>query len=345
MSDKPYHILITRLSAIGDCVATLPLAAAIKQAMPHAKISWCVSCAAKQLLEICPDVDQVISVPKRYLRSPSELLMMRRLLREQPIDCVLDPQSLTKSATLGWLSKAPLRIGFSKPRGRELAPWLNTVAVQSDPDWHLIDAQAELLRPLDIVAKKPEFHLDIPADIVHWAEQHVLQSVDHPRPMIVNPGAGWDSRLWPTDRFAAVAAWLMQNHKIPTLVVWAGQREREFAEQIGAASAGAAVVAADTSLVQLAAVLKQANLFLSSDTGPMHIAVAVGTRCLSLHGPTRPEHSGPYGSQHLSIQKARVDGTSRERRAADNSAMQAISVADVCGGITQMLSRPMRAAA
>ncbi|QDV69929.1 Lipopolysaccharide heptosyltransferase 1 [Rosistilla carotiformis] len=345
MSNNPYHILITRLSAIGDCIATMPLAAAIKQAMPQSKITWAVSCAAKQLLDICPDVDRVIVVPKRYLRQPSELLAMRRMLRQEPIDCVLDPQSLTKSAALGWLSGARLRIGFAKPRGRELAPWLNTVSVDGDPERHLIDAQATLLKPIDIVPSKPQFHLNIPDETLAWAKQHVQECVDHPSPVIINPGAGWDSRLWPTERYAEVATWLHREHQIPTLVVWAGDRERGFAEEICSASNGIAKVAGDTSLVQLAAVLKQAKLFLSSDTGPMHLAVAVGTRCLSLHGPTRPELSGPYGPQHLSIQKARFDGSSRERRGADNWSMQAIPVAEVCAGLTQMLSMSSRAAA
>ncbi|WP_417745252.1 glycosyltransferase family 9 protein [Rosistilla oblonga] len=345
MSDKPYNLLITRLSAIGDCIATLPMAAAIKAAMPNARITWAVSCAARQLLEICPDVDRVISVPKRYLRTPSDLMAMRRQLREQPLDCVLDPQSLTKSAALGWMSNAPLRIGFAKPRGRELAPWMNTVSVDSAPELHVIDAQAELLRPLDIVPGKPQFNLNIPDDVSQWAKQHVMESVGDPNPVIMNPGAGWDSKMWPAERFGQVAAWLRNEHKIPTLIVWAGQRERELAEQIRQVSGDAAVLAADTSLVQLAAVLKQAKLFLSSDTGPMHLAVAVGTRCVTLHGPTRPELSGPYGSEHLSIQKARFDGTSRQRRSADNWSMRAIEVVDVCAGLTQMLSRSSRAAA
>lgn len=345
MSDKPNHVLITRLSAIGDCIATLPLAAAIRDALPSTKISWCVSCAAKQLLQICPDVDHVIPVSKRYLKEPSQWLTLRRVLRERPIDCVIDPQSLTKSAVLGRLSKAPLRIGFAKPRGRELAPWLHNVSIETEFGMHLIDAQAKLLEPLGIPSSEPTFRLNLPEQTVAWAKRQITEAVDHQRPVIMNPGAGWDSRLWPTDRFGKVAAWLKQQHQLPTLVVWAGEEERQMAEAIRDAASGAAVVAGETSLVELASLLMHAEVFISSDTGPMHLAVAVGTRCLSLHGPTRPEMSGPYGSQHLSIQKVCLEGGSRERRAAGNEAMQAISVADVCDGLTKMFAPHKSAAA
>ncbi|MEZ6088314.1 MAG: glycosyltransferase family 9 protein [Pirellulaceae bacterium] len=345
MKNQPEHILITRLSAIGDCIATLPLAAAIRDAMPDVRISWAVSCAAKDLLNICPDIDCVIPVSKRYLKEPRNLGTLRRTLREHAVDCVIDPQSLSKSAVLGRLSGAPLRIGFAQPRGRELAPWLNNVSIRAEAGMHLIDAQAKLLEPLGIKPTEPTFRLNVPEPTVAWAIEHVAERVDHHRPVIMNPGAGWDSRLWPTDRFGKVAAWLKQQHQLPTLIVWAGEEERRMAEEIRKASSGAAIVAGETSLVELAALLMRAEVFISSDTGPMHLAVAVGSRCLSLHGPTRPEMSGPYGSRHLSIQKQYVEGGSRERRSAGNEAMQLICVADVCDGLTKMLSKHKSAAA
>lgn len=335
MSTPPGHVLITRLSAIGDCVETLPVASAIKRVFPDTQVSWCISCAAHSLVRICPDVDNTIRVSKRWIREPSEWRRLRRIFRENPVDCVVDPQSLSKSAVLGWLSGAKTRIGLAKPMGRELAPWLST-SVVSGENFHLVDAQLRLLKPLGIENPGAEFRLDVPEDVLDWADQTVTNLVNCPSPVIMNPGAGWDSRLWPTDRFGQVAAWLKADYGLPTVVVWAGEREQTLAQEIVSCSDGAAVMAPDTDLIQLAAILSRAKVFLSSDTGPMHIAAAMGTRCLSLHGPTRPEMSGPYGEQHISIRKVAFDGPGR--RGSDNTAMKAIEVADVCEQMSKLLS-------
>ena len=328
------HVLIVRLSAIGDCVLTFPVASAIKAAFPDVQVSWCVSCAAHSLLDICPDVDNVIRVSKRWVREPGEWRRIRRLFRSNPVDCVIDPQSLSKSALLGWLSGAKTRVGFTPPLGREFGPWLNTITINGE-NAHLADAQLRLLRPLGIENPVAEFRLSVPVDIQLWAKKIILDLTNHQAPFVVNPGAGWDSRLWPTERFGQVAAWMQSEFDRPTLVVWAGEKERMLAGEIVAASRGAATLAPDTDLIQLAAILSQAELFLSSDTGPMHIAAAMGTRCLSLHGPTPPELSGPHGDHHVSIRKVAYDGPGR--RGADDSAMKAIGVSDVVEQLSIMM--------
>ncbi|SRR6056297_207331 len=338
MSDRPYHVLISRLSAIGDCVLTLPVATALKKAIPEVRVSWVVSSAGSQLIECCPDVDDVFRISKRWLREPREWRRLRQHFREWPVDAVIDAQSLTKSAMIGLAVGARTRVGFCKPQGREFAPMINTIGVPIR-DCHLADGQLRLLTPLGIPAEPAEFRLDLPPSSREWAESQLTQLVGHRSPIIMNPGAGWESRLWPVDRFGRVAAWLQDEYGTPTVVVWGDPQEQRLAEEIAEESGGAAVVAPETDLVQLAAMLKAADSFLSSDTGPMHIAAAVGTRCISMHGPTRPEKSGPYGPQHIRLCNARLKGSSRTRRRADNRAMLAIAVEDVCDAFVELFSR------
>jgi ADP-heptose:LPS heptosyltransferase len=141
---------------------------------------------------------------------------------------------------------------------------------------------------------------------------------------LINPGAGWDSKLWPYERYAELAQRLTREFGIPSIVLWAGDRERQWAESI--AKKATAILAPTTTLPELAELCRRASLFVGSDTGPMHLAAAVGTRCVALYGPTRPEVCGPYGMGHQAVQVYLQDGPGRHRRGEDNRAMRAITV-------------------
>jgi ADP-heptose:LPS heptosyltransferase len=122
------------------------------------------------------------------------------------------------------------------------------------------------------------------------------------------------------------------------VVVWAGDRERTWAEQIAAGSQGHARLAPATSLMELAALLGRARLVVGSDTGPLHLAAAVGTRCVSLHGPTLAAQSGPYGPGHRALQEVYLEGTSRNRRHADNASMKRITADKACRACDEVLA-------
>lgn len=332
------RILICRLSAIGDSILTMPLLCSLRDRFPRAFLAWVVEPAAAPLLQNHPCLDKLIVAPKAWLKSPAAICQVRRRLRELAFDIAIDPQSLTKSAAAGWLSGTRLRIGFQAPRGRELAVWLNNNLVQPSAS-HLVDAQLELLQPLGI--ERPRVRFAVPRD--ETAERKmdgVLRTVHLRCPFAtINVGAGWDSRLWPTARYGRVAKHLGQTRMMPSLVVWSGERERAWAEEVVAASGGHALLAPPTSLTELCAVMRRARMFLGSDTGPMHLAAAVGTPCVTLFGTTRPEQSGPYGSQHVCVQQRYQAGSSRQRRRAANNAMCDISVETVCEACEVLLQR------
>lgn len=337
--ERHLHFLITRLSHIGDCILAMPILNALRVRFPGARIDWVVERPSACLLEGHAALDRLIVLPRGWMKSPRAVWSVFRTLRAGKYDVAVDPQSLTKSAVLGRLSGARTRIGFAGADGRELSRWLNNRLVARTQE-HMVARGLELLRPLGIVAPEVRFGIPIPESARQMVAGYLGAAGLGGRFVAINPGAGWDSRLWPADRYAAVAARLGRDRAVPSVVVWAGDRERGWAEAIVAQSQGHATLAPPTSLLELAALLERASLYLGSDTGPMHVAVAVGTRCVSLHGPTPAAKSGPFGPGHRAIQEVCLEGSSRHRRGADNEAMKAILPDRVAAACEELLSGP-----
>lgn len=336
------RFLITRLSAIGDCILTMPLLCTLRDVYPDARIVWVVEKAAAPLLARHECLDELIVLPKRWFKSPRLVLDLRRRLRRERFDVALDPQSLTKSASIGLLSGASQRLGLAAPAGRELALWFNRQLVQPTRE-HLVDVQLELLQPLGITNPQASFRLphdEGAAEVVsRLLADHLGAGGSY---AVLNAGAGWASRRWLPQRYGAVARFLGERFDLRSVVVWAGAEERTWADEIADAARPHALVAPATSLLELAELMRSARCYIGSDTGPMHVAVAAGTQCISLHGPTLPQKSGPYGPGHICVQSYYQAGTSRERRGAENLAMQAISVESVCDACVRLLDPDSR---
>lgn len=316
---------------------TLPLAHLIKQRWPDAYVAWAVEKGPSPLVQWSSVVDETIIVPKGFLKSPGQLAQVRRRLRSLKIDIALDPQSLSKSAVLAWLSGAKRRIGFARPIGRELAPWLNTTLVQPE-ETHVVRRYLEVLKPLGMRANEREIAFDLPHDDVSEStiRRYLAAMLPKQRFAVINPGAGWDSKLWPVERYAAVANAL----PLASVIVWSGDKERAWAQEIVANSGGKACLAPPTSLLELTALCRQAQLFIGSDTGPLHIAAAVGTRCVGIYGPTRPEVCGPFGAGHIVLQSTREDlGSSRKAAGNISDAMLQITPEQVVNASRRVLAR------
>jgi heptosyltransferase-1 len=337
-SHRTPRILITRLSALGDCLLTLPVIAAVREHFPGAFITWAMEPLASRLLGQHPDVDQLIQVPKKWLKSPRAIAALRRRLLPLDYDIALDPQSLTKSSMLGWLGNARRRIGFAQPQGRELAPWLNTELVKRHNE-HLVDASLRLLEPLGI--HSPQVRFEVPQDptSAQNIDRFVRESLLSRGFAVVNCGASCPAKVWPPERYGRVARFLGEECDLPTVVAWAGKTEKQLAVQVVEHSGGHAIQAPDTTLYELAALLRRARFVIAADTGPLHLASAVGTPCIGLYGPTRPEWSGPYGTQHVTIRVGNTVPRSRRQRRMDDSAMRAITVDLVSETAQRLLSQ------
>ena len=342
------RILIVRLSAIGDVIHGIPVACALREHLPQAHIAWMVEGRSADLLRGHQALDEIINVPRGWLKSPAFVWRLRSQLRRPRYDVTIDMQGLTKSALVARIAGAKRRIGFSGWEGRELSTWLNNELVAATKT-HVIDRNLELLRPLGILA--PAVRFDLPETTADrtTAERAIAERITVERPLrhgfaVINPGAGWPSKLWPRDRFAAVARYLGEREATPSLVVWAGPQERGWAEEIVAGADGHARLAPPTTLTELAAIVRRARLFIASDTGPLHLAAAVGTPCVGLYGPVSAERNGPYGPQHVALQKICLPTRSRQRRTAGPESMEAIGVDDVCQACCRVLAQRERAA-
>ena len=329
---RPPRILISRLSAIGDAVLTLPVAGALRERFPDAYLGWVVEPKAAPVVRDHRALDAVIELPRGWFTSPPGILAARGELRRHEFDTCVDCQGNTKSALAGYLCGARRRIGYGGRHAGELSGLLNNLRVPTVLP-HLTDRSLELLGPLEIHDPPIRWDLPVPDPDRLWAVR-LRKSLAADRIAVLNPGGTWASKLWETDRFADTARYLADRYAYQSLVVWGTLEERLMAEEIVVAADGAARLAPETTLLSLAAVIGQCDLFISGDTGPLHLAVAVGTPTIGLYGATRPGDSGPYGA--TALQNKYESGTRRHRRRATNRAMRAIGVRHVCQVVDQM---------
>jgi lipopolysaccharide heptosyltransferase I len=337
--DKSPRILIVRVSAIGDVIHGIPVLCALREAFPGAFVGWLVEGHMGDLLEGHPALDELIRVPRRWWKSPREIWLKRQRLRELRFDISLDLQGLSKSAITAWLSGAPRRIGKAGVDGRELSKWFNNELIEASGK-HVIEYYLSMLRPLGITTPMVQFNLpEFDAD-ARAAESFLRErGLSGRRYAVLNPGAGWPSKIWPAVRYGAVARHLGRVHAIPSMAVWGTKHEMTLAERMVECGARHVHLAPPTTMRELGAICRRAALFVGSDTGPMHLAAAVGTPTISLHGPSRAEWCGAYGPKNIRLQVRYEAGSSLERRTADDAAMQEITVKMVCDACDQMLGQ------
>jgi len=307
------NILIVKLSAIGDVIHTLPALAALRRCYPQAHISWVVEEAASDLLADHPMLDRVlVSRRKRWLRDIREgrdrasvLREIRgflRTLRDRPYDLVIDFHGLFKSAVLVWLSGGKRRLGYdSLQEGSGLA--LNE-RVPEDMGKHAVDRYLDLPRHLGCDTSRPEFPIALQeAHFARVAELLTAFTVDTSRGFVaVSPVAYWETKLWDDSKFAALCDRIVRELGLP--VVFTGESPEGPIERIRSfMQAPSASAAGKTSLRELAALYRKASVLLTTDSGPMHLAAAVGTPVVALFGPTSPERTGPYGVGHTVIRR------------------------------------------
>lgn len=292
--------LVVRLSSIGDVVHTLPALAALHR---HGwEAGWIVEPPARVLLEDNHLLAQVASAPPA--RGFSWLAGWRTLreLRAGRYDAALDFQGLWKSAAWARLSGARRVLGWRGAARREPASaLLLTEKAARTGRGHVIDKNLELLQGLGIEAVGTrEFPLPFSAPAVARVDEGLAG-----RPagelVILNPGGGWQSKLWPPERFGELARGLAALG-LRCLVSY-GPGEEGLADRVVSASAGCAERSFPTSLVDFVELARRVRLVVAADTGPLHLACAVGTPVVALFGPTDPARNGPFAAEDVVIRR------------------------------------------
>jgi heptosyltransferase I len=338
---SPRKILVTQLGSLRDSLQTIPLSVDLKAQWPNAELHWIVECGLSALLEAHPCIDQVTTIERGWLRRPQGWQHLKSSLAERQYDLVIDSQGLSKSALIGWLAGAGTRIGFAKPNARELAPWLATHRVKATCR-HRVDAVRELLSPWQEVQpgggryNMPRYAA-AQESIENFVNFHGLQDSDSW--FAIHPGAIWPTARWPVERFGSVVAELYRKYRLRAVILWMSEHERLLSQVIAENSPGAAVAAPALDLPELAELIRRARFLLSADSEPLHIASAVGTTCLSLHGPTWADESGAYGEGHIAVQSPLPHLPRRLLRRGPNTTMQAIDCDEVIYHADRLLNR------
>ena len=280
MTSPPRRLLVIRLSALGDVIHTIPAVVCLRDALPQTKIVWAVEAPYRELVEIVAGVETIPVRLKRWGREPlaSRRDAMHALREMRKCDAAIDFQGLIKSAVLARLSGARTRYGFAKEAVREKpAAWFTNVHVPVDTTRHVIDQNLQLAQAVSDCGGKAAAFESFPAD-----PERKLH--EYRNAIVLLPGAGKPNKLWPVERFRDLARQLGDR----ALAVW-GPGERELAHAIGSR------IAPPTNLRELAYLLQHAKVVIGADTGPLHLAVALGTKVIGLYGPTDPRRNGPYG--------------------------------------------------
>lgn len=293
--------LLVRLSAIGDVVHTLPALAALRR--QGWSTAWLVEPPARPLLAGNPALDELIEAPATRAFSMGGAMRAVREMRRARADVALDLQGLWKSAVWARLSGAGRVVGYGRAARREpsSAVLLGERVNAPDGGGHVIDKNLALLRPLGIEAVgSREFPL--PAlDAEAAAVDRRLAEMRLGAFAILNPGGGWKSKLWPAQRFGELAQGLRERG-LDAVVTW-GPGEEALADRVVAASGGAARRCFQTTLREYVALARRARVVVAADTGPMHLAAAVGTPVVALFGPTDPARNGPFAPADLVVRR------------------------------------------
>lgn len=302
-SSKQYkNILIVKLSAIGDVIHALPVAHALKQKYPQARITWIVEKPAYDLLTNNPDIDEIILFDKPRFKSVSGLVSnvpeLSRQLKSRNFDVVLDLQGLFKSAAIAWLSGAAERYGYCNMR--ELSHLLSAPICGDHQDGHIVERYLDVARALGCKVEMGQFSITITDQEAVDAQESMKKAgiTENTCFVVLAPGTNWPTKCWPIRSYGELADQLYAEGITPVII--GGPADKQLAEEILATAKRPVIdLVGKTTLKQLAYVIKQARIFVGGDTGPMHLAVAVGTSVVAMFGPTDPGRNGPYSGENI----------------------------------------------
>lgn len=345
----PESILIVKLSAIGDVVHSLPLLEVLRANFPHAKIDWLVEEDASQVIERHPAIDRLIvshrkSWQRRLLKGGHfnsvllEIAVFLKQLRSRRYDLVIDVQGLFKSGILTCISRGKRKIGMS---GAREGAWffVNERSIRVNYNEHAIDRYLRIAEYLgcDLTPWKG----DIP---VLESDKLLIDRVldtNSPgrRPLVaINPVAKWKTKLWEQERFAILADRLMDD--LSCDIVFTGSKEDRavIGDISGRMSKRPLNLAGQTGLKDLTYLYTRCNALVTTDTGPMHIAAAMGCPVIALFGPTSPQRTGPYGEGHKVI-RADVDCSPCFKKTCDHmTCMKEIKVDGVFDAVKDLIT-------
>ncbi len=289
-------ILILKPSSLGDVIHALPVLRLLKRHLPDAEIHWWIDSGLVPLLEGDPDLSAVVRFERRRwgkLKHWPEMWRSIRWLRAQKYDWVIDLQCLARSGLFAWLANGKLLAGLDEPR--EGARGLYDIIVPRASYYtHAVDWYLAVLPRLGVPV---DWNFTwLPERPAVSATVRTKWDVENSRWVALQPGARWINKRWPVTHFAELTRLLAAEFGDLRFAVIGGKDDREFGEVITQAAPGRCLnLAGETSLPEMIEWLRRCAMLVTNDTGPAHVAAALGKPVISMYGPTEPRRTGPYG--------------------------------------------------
>jgi len=331
-------ILIIKLSSIGDVVHALPIVRALRDRYPQAHIAWIVKRGCRDVIAGNPWIDEVIiyererwGTLRNLFSTVKEVFLFAREIRSRKFDVVVDLQGLFYTGVITYFSGARLRVGFRNAREFAHLFYNRKVSVPT-MNMHAINRYFLLAEALDAHGRIPDFMIAISEDDRKYVQDFLTRSglKDDDTPLIaINPSARWITKQWQMEKFAELSDTLAR-HMNATIVLIGSSADKEMVERLIERMRTTPINATGrTSLKQLVELLRRMDLVISNDTGPMHIACAVGTPVLGLFGPTDPRRTGPFGFGHAIIRKDIFCSPCFKKKCSDLICMDLLTIQDV----------------
>ena len=294
------------MSSLGDVIHTLPFSAALRKLYPKARISWLVHPQFSGFLPDPPTIDKIIYFDKvafnkmGFLGKINFLREFRQELHAEKFDLVIDMQGLFKSAIVAALTGCSKRIGYCEMReGSGLVS--KAICGQHSED-HVIERYLDVARYLGADVKGIDFPLsDLAREEQSVREKLADKGLSEQEYVVFVPGARWETKEWPPEHYAALADKVTQDGTV--VVLAGGPDEKAKAAKILELAQTKKIIdlTGQTSLRELAALIKCCKVFISGDTGPLHFAAALKKPLIAMYGPTKADRTGPYGSDKATV--------------------------------------------
>lgn len=295
----PSSICLLRLSALGDATHVVPLVRTLRKAWPQVALTWAIGKGEARLLEGLEDIEFLVYDKATGVKGMREL---RRGLGGRRFDALLQMQVAARANLLSAFIPAKRRIGYDRARSKDLHGLFVNERIADRPGIHVLDAIGSFCEPLGLKQTEVVWDLPVPAEAREWAR---AQWPDDGAPtLMISPCSSHALRNWRAERYAAVADHAASRGWRIVLCGGRSALERETTDAILAAMQATAIdlVGKDT-LKQLPALLERADLVMTPDSGPMHIANAMGTKVLGLHAASNPARSGPYSDRRFCVDR------------------------------------------